>query len=185
MPARDQFLHFMKSGKLDDYMVVRQALIDSPAYAAYSDDMNKIIELVEGKQYQKALDLFRKRLGNLLLSPAGHLMASESMKGLGQDEDAKMEQFIGVRCIEGILATGEGTEKEPWLVLRPVDEYDVLGYFGKTMEKQELVKGGRGTCDIMHCNDGSSHWFDITDAMMRLDEQMEPPKKKWWQFWKK
>ncbi|MEX2215405.1 MAG: DUF4919 domain-containing protein [Phycisphaeraceae bacterium] len=185
MSARDQFLHFMKTGQVADYLTVRQTMIDSPNYEPYSDDLNQIVVLVEGKQYQKALNLFRKRLGNLLLSAAAHLMAGESMKGLGQDEEAKSEHFIGRRCIEGILTTGDGSEAEPWLVLRPVDEYDVLGYFGKTMAKQELVKGGRGTCDKMTCTDGSEYWFDVTDAMMRLDQQMEKPRKKWWQVWKR
>ncbi len=38
--------------------------------------------------------------------------------------------------------------------------YDVLGYLGKQMEMQSLMKGDGRVCDMLRCKDGTLLWFE-------------------------
>ena len=76
-----------------------------------------------------------------------------------------MERWVFRACLQGILATGDGSRRKPYLVSQLSDEYDVLKLLGQTCEKQHLVQRGPRSCDVLTCDDGSQRWFNISDLV--------------------
>lgn len=116
-------------------------------------------------------------MANYLLSPGAHLLLGDIYEKLGDEESARRERTIAIRCVKAILASGDGTADRPYLVTRVSDEYDVLAYLKKPMERQSLQQRGGRACDVMCCKDGSEIWFDISEAFGKLGGMMrqEPP----------
>ena len=72
-----------------------------------------------------------------------------------------MEEELASMLLEAILATGDGSEEHPYLVMRPCDEYDVVEeYFGKEVALQEFDL--ERSFDILTCYDGTVYCFDIS-----------------------
>ena len=72
-----------------------------------------------------------------------------------------MEEELASMLLEAILATGDGSEEHPYLVMRPCDEYDVVEeYFGKEVALQEFDL--ERSFDILTCDDGTVYCFDIS-----------------------
>jgi leucyl aminopeptidase len=57
-----------------------------------------------------------RAMSNLLLSPRAHRLLSFLYAKEGNEEAAAMEFEIAETCIQGILATGEGSRENPFLV---------------------------------------------------------------------
>ena len=81
-----------------------------------------------------------------------------------------MEMMIGDACIEGILATGDGSEGNPYIVIRTSDEHDVIEHLEKQLKQQSLMPKDDKHFDRIECTDGSKYWFDITDAYNHMAE---------------
>jgi len=75
--------------------------------------------------------------------------------------------------VQGILSTGDGTKQHPYVVTRTSDEYDVLQFLGKELESQSLLEEEDRQYDLLRCKDGSEMWFDVTDPLGRLGDQLE------------
>jgi len=91
----------------------------------------------------------------------------------GDQKQADFAHAVGFACIDGILSTGDGSKEKPYLVLRTSDEYDVLMAEGKEFRCQSLIHDGDRTLDRMDSADGSSLFFDISDAYRALARRME------------
>lgn len=79
-----------------------------------------------------------------------------------------MELMTGNACIEGILASGDGSQERPFVVTRTSDEHDVIDYLAKQPKRQSLTHNGSSHLDLIECTDGTEYWFDITDAYKQL-----------------
>lgn len=104
-------------------------------------------------------------------SPRAHYFAGEAHAKLGELEQAEVERLAFSACLQGILSTGDGTRRKPYLISQIPDEYDVLKLLGLTCAKQRLVQRGRRSCDALTCHDGSTVWFNISDLLALPTEQ--------------
>lgn len=78
------------------------------------------------EEFQEAHDLIREHmLLNYFMSPGIHLMLGFVLAKLGHEEESEFERFFGMRLMEGIESTGEGSEERPYLVTRSSDDYDL------------------------------------------------------------
>jgi hypothetical protein len=111
-------------------------------------------------------------MGNLMLSPRAHQLLGFLHHKLGDEQRANMEMMIGIVCVEGILTTGDGSQESPYLVLRTSDEYDVLEHFEKQLQQQSLLHRDGRNFDRIECTDGTTYWFDITDAYNQLGKSI-------------
>lgn len=167
----DPFTDFLHEPSLESFLLVRNYVLHSPDYDAYSMDLNELDALIEAEEYDKSLERFPEVLPNLLLSPRLHLMMAYVRRQKGDSEGAEAEGAIAHLCANGILMTGEGTKDKPWLVLRTSDEYDVLMFIDKKMTRQALIGHNGRKLDRLDCEDGTQAWFDVTDAMTSLENR--------------
>jgi hypothetical protein len=167
------FRQFIESPSRETFLAVRQALVDSDVYSPYSSECESAEQLIDSEQYDAA----RKRLGeampNLLLSPRAHLLLAYVAEKLGDTDAMNAERFFAIRCVEGLVSSGDGTEASPWQVLRTSDEYDVLNYRGRRMAQQALVENGGRRFDLLTCDDGSQLWFEVTEPFARMQRSLK------------
>ena len=55
-------------------------------------------------------------------------------------EDVELERSLFVLTLQGLLATGDGTRGNPYIVCHPTDEYDVVATLGHEPAGQSLVE---------------------------------------------
>jgi hypothetical protein len=76
--------------------------------------------------------------------------------------EAEGEKAMGRLILKSILATGKGTKKKPYAVMRVEDEKDVLSALKKQAGAQFLVRDKSRVFDLLQCSDESEVYFDIT-----------------------
>ena len=122
---------------------VRGLLAADRSYDPYSDDLTQLNKLLHEGKNQEAIALAVKSQPNLLLSPQAHRLAAEAAKRIGDQNLAAAETAFADRCVEGILATGDGSESRPFLVARVSDEADLLDAKFKTQINSQTLDFSR------------------------------------------
>lgn len=168
----DVFDQFVQSPSREGYLKLRRELVESSAYRPYSDEIRNAEELFSSGKIKEAQKLIQNSKRNLMLSPRAHQFLGFLHHKMGDEQGAQAEMMIAFACLEGILATGDGSEDAPYVVLRTSDEYDVLEYLGKESKKQSLLQLGEKHIDLIECVDGTEYRFDVTDAYNQLSELM-------------
>ncbi|MBF0227700.1 MAG: hypothetical protein HQK76_19810 [Desulfobacterales bacterium] len=166
------FSKFIKSPNKESYFEVRSALITSNFYNPYSDELSEIDELIKDDKLIKAYKTL-KNIPNLLLSPNAHLTIAFIADKLNNKDESEMEIFIAKTCCDGILATGDGSMDNPYIVVRISDEYDILQYLNKHFASQQLLNLSENKhFDKITCEDNTEIWFDITDAVLSISKEI-------------
>lgn len=168
----EQFLRFLKAPDSESYLAVRAALVSSEHYDPYSDEMETIDEMLSSGKLAEAREMLLESMPNLFLSPRAHMTLSYIAENASDDEGAQMEGFIAATCAKAILATGDGSKENPYIVVRTSDEHDVVPLLGKQPRSQSLVRDGDRYLDVMRYNDGKEMYFDITDAFTTNSRRM-------------
>ena len=169
---KNLFFEFLQTPDREKFLAVREAVASSETYCPYSNELTQADQCIDQGKFEEARLLVGDAMANLLLSPAAHLTLAIIAKKLGDAKGAEMEGFIAATCVQGILATGDGSRDSPYFVLRTSDEYDVIGYLGKKPKSQALTGDGDRHFDLIHCEDGSELWFDITVPFNKLNALM-------------
>jgi hypothetical protein len=159
---RENFLEYLKKPSTDGFQGLRQQVASSDRYAPYSNDLDMLMAAVCAGDSRAAIDLFWRSFPNLLLSPLAHLMLSQAYLDLKKQNEAEGEKAMGRLILKSILATGKGTKKRPYAVMRVEDERDVLSVLKKEAGAQFLMKDKSRVFDLLQCSDGSKVYFDIT-----------------------
>jgi hypothetical protein len=179
--VQKEFDAFLQSPSKESYRKVFAILAADPKYNPYSGDLDEVGELLEKNEFRRARERLQQSMPNLLLSPRAHRYASLAAEGLGETEEAKRRDEVAAKCLRGIMSTGDGTQRNPYLVSRTSDEYDVLRSLKKQMRFQDFNKvekegdGGRtdySYYDVLKCVDGSQVWFDVTVAYRSLGRRI-------------
>ncbi|MCU0613453.1 MAG: hypothetical protein MUD09_00055 [Desulfobacterales bacterium] len=162
LSVRENFLKFLKKPTPEGFKSLRQQVAASDRYAPYSNEPDMLMAALCAGEPQAAIDLFWRSFPNLLLSPLAHFILSQAYLGLKREDEAEGEKAMGRLIMKSILATGKGTKKRPYAVMRIEDEKDVLGALKKQASAQFLVRDKSRIFDLMECSDGSEVYFDIT-----------------------
>ncbi len=170
---REDLVEFTMSPDRDSYLALREKVIASEAYQPYSNELETAGEFYEQGQVEEARDVLQNAMPNLLLSPRAHHLLSILFSKLGDEKSAQFEFFFGDACLEGILATGDGSADKPYLVVRTSDEYDVLEHLGKQLSMQGLTADEEKHLDVIKCQDGTQYVFDITEAYNQLTKSFD------------
>jgi hypothetical protein len=172
---QELFLEFLKNPTADTFLAIRREVVHHEKYDGYSRDLDEMRQAFNQKRYADMRTIFGNAQPNLLLSPEAHFLLSLAASELDDAKGAEVEKYISFRCIDGILATGDGTQAKAYVVLRTSDEYDLLGILKKQMQTQHLVHGENGrSYDKMVCTDSSEVWFDITDLFEAMARRLHP-----------
>jgi hypothetical protein len=172
---QNEFMDFLKSPNRQRYLKLFSLVTSADDYDPYSDELTSAIELLEANQNEAAHNVLGRAMPNLLLCPRAHLYLSYIAKEAGDEEHANFESYVASACVEGILSTGDGSQQEPYRVVRVSDEHDVVEYLDKTFEEQSLVEQENLQLDHIRCTDGTEFWFDITTPYQRLMQKLQGP----------
>jgi hypothetical protein len=162
LSVRENFLEFLKKPSTVGFQGLRQQVAASDRYAPYSNELDVLATNLGAGEPQTAIDLFWRSFPNLLLSPLAHLMLSQAYLDLKRENEAEGEKAMGRLILKSILATGKGTKKRPYAVMRVEDERDVLSALKKQAGAQFLMTDKSRVFDLLQCSDGSEVYFDIT-----------------------
>jgi tetratricopeptide (TPR) repeat protein len=156
---------------------VRAILVADRAYNPYSDDLTRLNKLFQAGKNQEVIELLVKSQPNLLLSPRAHRLAAEAAQRIGDKNVAATESVFATRCLDGILATGDGSESRPFLIARPSDEADLLDARFKTrIASQGLIFRDDMKHDKIIGKDGQTYWFDVSMLFNReKTAEVQPP----------
>lgn len=170
-----QFVHFLKHPDPENFRALRNALLAQRSFDPYSTELHGVDGLLQSQRSAEAESLLRSRMSpNHLISPGAHLRLSIAFHQLGRLEEAQRERAIGMRCLEGILSTGDGSLEHPFLVTRTSDEYDVILAQGQRFAQQVLVRQGTRHLDRIILESGSELYFDVTEIFQIAKGRLGP-----------
>jgi hypothetical protein len=162
----DELQAFLEAPSARTYRRVREALLDEVANASPEAlSLTSLIELAElaaAGEFAALLERTEELSITWALSPRVHYLAAVAAEELGETETAELERFTFQACLEGILATGDGTPDAPYLITYVSDEYDVAAALGLEPRSQSLVEQPGYLCDVVKCLDGEEVWFELT-----------------------
>lgn len=167
---RDLFFKFLEQPDRENYLAIANALAESDHYEPYSNEFEATNSLMEGEQYEAAQKQLMGAMPNLWLSPEAHMLLGFIGHKLGEEQQSDMEMFVANACLVGITSTGDGSRKNPFVVMRTSDEYDIVRHFDKEFAGQRLIQDGDRHFDVIECKDGSEIWFDITVPYNKLGQ---------------
>jgi hypothetical protein len=174
------FAAFLKSPGRETFLRAQKSLAASPAYAPRSPEFEEVEKLLQDKDYAQAKEVLDAAMPNLLLSPRAHSYAADVAKGLGDGPAAKKEADIAAKLLEGLLSTGDGSQKLPIAVTRPSDEYDVARHLKKRISGQSPRSKDGQSFDVLQCPGDTELWFNTTAPMSKgfpkQKVKIKPPK---------
>ena len=162
MSVKETFLEYLKKPSVEIFLAVRQKVAESDRYLPYSNELDVLAANLCAGEPQSAIEYFWQTFPSLLLSPSAHMMLSKAYLDLKKENEAEGEKAMGRLILKSILATGKGTKKKPYAVMRVEDERAVLAALRKQPGPQFLMMGNNRVLDLLQCSDGSEVYFDIT-----------------------
>lgn len=169
---QNEFMEFLKSPSRERYLQLFALVTKAEEYEPYSDELTNASELLQAHRNEEARTVLGRAMPNLLLCPRAHLYLGYIAKAAGDEEQANFENYVASACVEGVLATGDGSQQQPYRVVRTSDEHDVVQYLDKTFEEQSLIDEADRQFDRIRCTDGTVFWFDITTPYQRLMQRL-------------
>jgi hypothetical protein len=160
------------------YLAARDAVLRLSPLPLAASDLAIVERLLDEQQFAEVLDRLDALPPSRVLSPRVHFLAAEAAAALGDHESIELERSLFVIVLQGLLATGDGTPANPYIVCHASDEYDVLETLGLEPAGQSLVEHGGGLCDVLTCSDGREVWFDVTDLLNRPARARKPAAKR-------
>jgi tetratricopeptide (TPR) repeat protein len=166
---------FLAQPSKENFTAVQGRVIADRGYDQTARGLDDMLELYRQKQYAKAIDRFQAAQPDLALSPQAHFYAARCYEELGQKEMQKKELAVVRACLEGLLATGDGSPERPFVVTHASDEYDLLTCPLKTESKSQSSTHKKGRWyDVLECSNGKTYWFDITLTFGRESKPAAP-----------
>lgn len=159
---------FLERPSAANYRRLRSAILALPDFDAGSLELHELAALCRRRRVRQAQRKLQSMLPQWALSPRFHFLAAEVAASLGDADDAELERFAGSACLEGLLATGDGSRRFPYLVTYASDEQDLLDLQQRRSTKQALHEYRGRRYDVVECEDGSHCWFDVTDLLRSL-----------------
>ena len=161
----DAFSEFLQEPTEATFLRLRAVVLADPGYDFYSTAVDTLADLVAAEDYAAVLAELPALMPSWLLSPRVHLLVNQAAEKAGDAETARREMYVARACLRGLLRSGDGTKKRPYLVTHVADEYDLLDQLDKEEAGQDRVSDGDGVFDKIACTDGTELWFDASPGL--------------------
>jgi hypothetical protein len=161
-----QLAAFVEQPCKETFLAARDALLGQSLLPLLASEIAELDRLLADQQLEALLDRLDTLPPSKVLSPRIHFLAAEAAEALGRASDVELERSLFVLTLQGLLATGDGTRENPYVVTHPTDEYDVLATLGLRSAGQSLTERNGRLYDIQLCEDGCELWFDVTDLLV-------------------
>jgi hypothetical protein len=162
----DKLVTFLETPTAENYLAARSALAGAGKSVRLVAEMQEAECLYREGQFEALRKLVDELIPSAALSPRLHYFSARAHRELGHGEDAELSEFMFDACLQGLLATGEGTPESPYLVAMTSDQYDILRALGLTPHRQKLVERDGKRCDCILCENGAEMWFDVTEVTL-------------------
>jgi hypothetical protein len=162
-----QFAAFVRQPCKTTFLAVRERVLRYCPLPLTTADLAALQRLLEEGRCRELTQRLATLPPSKVLSPRFHYLAAEAAAGLGQHDDVELERWLFVLTLRGLLATGDGTPANPYLVCHASDANDILAAQGLVPACQFLTEHAGRTCDVIRCTDGREVWFDVTDVVQR------------------
>lgn len=159
----------------DAYLDLRRDVAAMDDYARLDERLASLAERLHAGHYEAVCETSEQMMPLWMLSPRVHEYAALAAGELGNWEDAQLSQFMAVSCLEGILATGDGSPQRPYWVTYPGDTQAVVAALGLIRQSQRLTPRGGRFCDVITCDDGTRVWFDVTELVGSTPDGSKDP----------
>ncbi|WP_254512945.1 DUF4919 domain-containing protein [Anatilimnocola floriformis] len=160
-----EFARFLELPGRATFIAARAAWLQQKVSPLTPEELQSVAQLLAAGEATAVIEQVHSWKSRAAFSPRAHYFCGEAHALLGELEQAEVERLAFSACLQGILATGDGSRLKPYIISQIPDEYDVLKLLGLTCQKQRLVQRGRRSCDVLTCQDGSSVWFNISDLL--------------------
>jgi hypothetical protein len=160
---RDHYQAFLERPTAANYRRVRAAILSLPEFDASPLALHELDRLFRRKRLDAARQRVEELLPTWLLSPRFHFLAARLAERLGDEADLELERFVATTCLEGLLLTGDGSRRFPYLITYHSDVHDVLQFQRRRVAQQALHEHRGRRYDVVQCGGGESCWFDSTD----------------------
>jgi len=167
---QDELQAFLETPTARTYRQVREVLLEEVAATCSAETLSasvlvELAELAAADQFYAVLERIDELQPAWALSPRVHYLAAVAADEVGDAEGAELERFIFQSCLDGILATGDGTAQSPYLITYSSDVHDVLLALGLEPRSQTLVEQHGLLCDVVRCTDDEEVWFELTGVL--------------------
>jgi hypothetical protein len=156
-------MEFMKKPTREYYLALQKSIITDENFSTNTKIIGDALELYEQEKYDEAQKKLKETTPSLFLSPRANVLSAKIAEKQGDKKGAEFSFNFANKCLQGILSTGDGSEKSPYIVTLVEDEYDLLRmHFDKEVDTQFFRQEKGKAYDIIKCTDGTTLWFDIT-----------------------
>ena len=162
-----QFAAFVRQPCKTTFLAVRERVLRRCPLPLTTADLSALQRLLEEGHFREVQERLATLPPSKVLSPRFHYLAAEAAAGLGQHEEVELERWLFVLTLRGLLATGDGTSAQPYLICHASDASDVLAAQGLVPAGQCLLEHDGRVCDVIRCTDGREVWFDVTAVVQR------------------
>lgn len=156
---------FLEKPTARSYRAARRAILTDPEFRGDPGLLAEVAQLCERQRFAAADDVLARMMPDWALSPRAHGYAAWIAEELGNERDLELAQFLCMACLRGLLATGDGSRRHPYLVTHVSDEYDVASWLGCQVDSQRLAVDGARQYDVLTVEDGREYWFDVSDLL--------------------
>jgi hypothetical protein len=94
-----------------------------------------------------------------LLSPRLHYFRAVVAEALQDVDQMALARFEMSACLDGLLATGNGSAIRPYVVTYLSDVLDLLQLQQKTALRRRVMPERDSLRDVIHCDDGRQRHF--------------------------
>jgi hypothetical protein len=156
---------FVEQPSKATFLAARDAVLQEFPSPVAAGQIAELDRLLEEEDYQTLVDQLDALPPSKVLSPRIHFLAAEAADALGHPADTELERCLFVITLQGLLATGDGTKANPYIVCHASDEHDILDALGREPSRQAIAEIGGRVCDVLRCTDGREIWFDVTEVI--------------------
>jgi hypothetical protein len=162
-----QLTAFVERPNKATYLAARDAVLRESPLPIIATDLADLEQLLDQDEHEAVLDRIDALPVSKILAPRVHYLAAEAAEALRDSTTVELERSLFVLTLQGLLATGDGTRDNPYIVCHTSDEYDVLVALGREPAGQALEEHDNRLFDVLICDDGREVWFDVTSILRR------------------
>jgi hypothetical protein len=127
---------FFTDPTCDLYLEARDAVVDDSSFRVAYADMLRLTTLMRAGRMSEAQVELDWLLPSWALSPRIHGFGARLAQYFHDGEDVELFRFMRNACLEGLCASGCGTEETPYVILYPTDALDLIQSIGEVALKQ-------------------------------------------------
>lgn len=167
-----QLANFFETPNQSQYLALRATLLRDFAATDLAADVARVGALIESKQWGAAQQWLARLMPAAALSPRIHFLSALVAEALGQTTDVELSRFMFQACLQGVLATGDGSPARPYQITYTTDEYDILEARKLRLSRQVVREKENARYDVFVCASGAELWFDVTHLVVGSPQQI-------------